>query len=1310
MNYGRYLRLRPAPRRGLPGAFFVAAWLVAVLAIVAPTANAQPQIGWVPFDEVSPAEKPSQSYMKEETTTGMLVNFDIPGMYVYEVEAEGETYQRLTIPGRGTTTEVGKPEVPIVGEVVEVPYGVDLEIEIVKSKFKTLLGYSVYPFQEPKPFTNGTDSDDLVLDRNAYQINAYYPKEVSRITTEDIAVIRGHRILLLKTNPVQYNPVSKELKVFSNLEIRIKYSRPAQIRRIDRRLISTPFEETLERTILNYKALNRFGRFDEYDYYEDLPGKFPGTGIGLKSIDFGAGYFSESDAESFGNNNNEWYGGNTGCDYLILTTGVFYNPTDANSPVVKLRDWKRRKGLVTKVVLLADVPDNDTDGDVDASDIKDYIQNIYDTWSPPPTYILLFGDAGDNAGIEILPTCYETRHPYDTPDYGYSNAEIGTDLYFVTTDGNDYFPDIYIGRISVDDDVEGNVVVDKIINYEKNPPNNANFYRDLSFVCLFADVDLTDGREDSGFPIIETAEPARDFLINNGYNPERIYDQSGNFAAGPQQYVDGSNLPVNLTIAGGFPWNGGTANITNAINNGRFFVSYLGHGARGFWAQPGFTRVNADNLANGGLSPVVFSYSCETGWFDNETDDDPLLGIHNADTNNNSECLCEHLLRNANGGAVAAIGSSRVSQLNNIELMTGVFEAIWPDFGTASESGPLVRLAPINTFSKVYMANIYNDSLRRKIHFEMYNLFGDPEMPIWTEKPGTLVVDHPTGIGSTGEQDFVVKVTDAATANPVRSATVSLTRDGDLVSVRFTDALGVARFTRSFEDGDLDITVTAINYKPYLNNVIEVESGGAVVNRLDPDNGTEGQPFNMGGKNFSGNENVDIYLGNQMMTTRAASGGEFGQTGVENVSITVPTPHEHGLFNVIAEGETSGRYGVDVFHVRDQNPVDLYVYSQWDDTTWHLHNGDNPTWNNPDVQLYEANGDAVGSNNLIVGNQYTIKAKIHNSTDFVANNAAVVFRQAGYGVAQGTWVEIGIDHVDLGAHGVGEAEIEWVPPITGHLCLRVYVDHVEDIKASNDVGQENCDVGPTASPAVVPFAVRNPSDVPAVFYFELRQLYRGPLWETWIEHPDPQVIPAGEEVEAKVVFDPGWTYIEPGKETEFSLTGYVNGEMVGGVNVITYRKLRRWLASIHAGYAKPFRTFADYYNPGFSICGDVGYKIIPRLSVIGLFGYNAFSAKTAGFDNTYWINLNANVRLHQPITGAWFAYAGAGPGYYFPKSGSKKYGVNAGGGVDYYLFNFLTLEAGADYHTIIDGMEVYDPTYTDDAQFLHIHVGGIVSF
>jgi hypothetical protein len=58
------------------------------------------------------------------------------------------------------------------------------------------------------------------------------------------------------------------------------------------------------------------------------------------------------------------------------------------------------------------------------------------------------------------------------------------------------------------------------------------------------------------------------------------------------------------------------------------------------------------------------------------------------------------------------------------------------------------------------------------------------------------------------------------------------------------------------------------------------------------------------------------------------------------------------------------------------------------------------------------------------------------------------------------------------------------------------------------------------------------------------------LWGTWIKHPYPQVIPPGKRRKASVIIDPdsAISKVRPGQKAEFALTGYINGQVIGGVN------------------------------------------------------------------------------------------------------------------------------------------------------------------
>ena len=86
--------------------------------------------------------------------------------------------------------------------------------------------------------------------------------------------------------------------------------------------------------------------------------------------------------------------------------------------------------------------------------VKNYIQDQYDNPDIHPEFVTLVGDVG---GSYNIPAFYESITGYGaTADHPYSELE-----------GSDMFPDMFLGRISVRNTNELNVVCNKIVHYEK---------------------------------------------------------------------------------------------------------------------------------------------------------------------------------------------------------------------------------------------------------------------------------------------------------------------------------------------------------------------------------------------------------------------------------------------------------------------------------------------------------------------------------------------------------------------------------------------------------------------------------------------------------------------------------------------------------------------------------------------------------------------------------------------------------------------------------------------------------------------------
>jgi hypothetical protein len=324
------------------------------------------------------------------------------------------------------------------------------------------------------------------------------------------------------------------------------------------------------------------------------------------------------------------------------------------------------------------------------------------------------------------------------------------------------FPDVAVGRIPVDTLDNANVVVNKIINYEKTPPgiDHQAFYTDAAiaaqFQCCRKDI-ADEGNDQRTF--IEVSEFSRNVLNARGKTVQRIYTETVDNGCAtcnpvslpytgdttPRRYNDGTALPSDIGPSSSFAWNGSNADIISAWNAGKFLFIHRDHGWPGGWGNPDFSWADASALTNGALLPVVFSVNCASGLFDNETNSGALGSMVG------SVYFAERLLINPNGGAVGVLGDTRNSpSWANSALLRGFMDAIWPDaipgFGSNKSKrrlGDILNHAKLYLFTQAGVEGTGVSWANTGDELRLWNCLGDPTLEIWTAYPYGKVL--PTG-------------------------------------------------------------------------------------------------------------------------------------------------------------------------------------------------------------------------------------------------------------------------------------------------------------------------------------------------------------------------------------------------------------------------------------------------------------------------------------------------------------------------------------------------------------------------------------
>jgi hypothetical protein len=244
-----------------------------------------------------------------------------------------------------------------------------------------------------------------------------------------------------------------------------------------------------------------------------------------------------------------------------------------------------------------------------------------------------------------------------------------------------------------------------------------------------------------------------------------------------------------------------TIDVINALNDGRSFVTYRGLATVNWWHFP----LHPELLNNERKLPVIVSGTCATM----SLVDTSYLG---------NQCLIAGSTSNPKGavgffGTTIATSGTGLGRLRGT-VVTGFYRSVFQDnvlkLGDAAKRAKFIldSVRPLN----------YIDT-----RYKEWNLFGDPELPLYTRVPKPLTVTHDTII-QTGPQNYPVTVYQGD--NTVANALVCLMMDSIIYTYGYTDNSGNITFTiYSPYPGTMYVTVTASNSILYEKSVTVLPCG-----------------------------------------------------------------------------------------------------------------------------------------------------------------------------------------------------------------------------------------------------------------------------------------------------------------------------------------------------------------------------------------------------------------------------------------------------------------------------------------------------
>ncbi|MGB9720657.1 MAG: C25 family cysteine peptidase, partial [bacterium] len=459
--------------------------------------------------------------------------------------------------------------------------------------------------------------------------------------------------------------------------------------------------------------------------------------------------------------------------YVIITE----SPMD--TVFQRLAQWKTKKGIPAEVRnvswIISHYPGEDS-----AAKIRNYLKTITDSNTQ---YVLLAGD------IDFVPC----RFAYAmTCSAGFSPGREDTmpcDLYYADLQGNwdfdndhsygeiedsiDLYPDLLIGRAPVNTIAEAQKFVEKILMYEKNPS--------LGYI-------------DNGLFAAEILWT--DPYTDQGVHKNKIGDESF------PEYFELTKLYQSLG-------NETKESVMQAIRQGQNLINHDGHGwidliSVGGWPNRIYSA-DFDTITNSPGYGILYSIGCWTNAFDYAS-------------------VSEAFVNSPNGGGVAFVGNSSYGWGSPGNPGFGYSDRFDSRFFHSLLIEDNFHLGEALALAKAYFVPYSREENVYRWHQYQINLLGDPEMPVWTRIPDTLIVSYPQSI-PIGVARILITVKNKRTNLPVKNALVCLMKGNESYNAGYTDASGTIFLNaNATTNGNFDLTVTAHNCLP-LEITIPVTSG-----------------------------------------------------------------------------------------------------------------------------------------------------------------------------------------------------------------------------------------------------------------------------------------------------------------------------------------------------------------------------------------------------------------------------------------------------------------------------------------------------
>ena len=629
---------------------------------------------------ITNAKGQSPISLTSASNNSLIIEFESPSFELIEVETSKGLNVIPLMQGASPILIEGAPDLPKYACSYIIPDGLAPSIKILKSSY-TEYNFDIAP-SKGNLTRNISPSMVSYSYGKQYEENAFFPSVI--YDAQNPHIVRDFNGQALWIYPMQYNPVTKVLRVYDFLELAVQF----QSSIVYPSFMDSQFEMIYEDLFINYDASQK----------------------------------SSLDNEDGG--------------MLIISDYQFIDQ------MADFMAWKSQKGISNEIIDIASIGNNQ-------EALKSYIEEYYHSHNL--TYVLFVGD-----------------HQH-IPAYIDASLSGYSDNYYGYIEGDDSYPEVFVGRFSAENQNQVTTQVNRVIQYEQNPVISETYSNSVG-------VGSSEGPGDDGEYDYQHLRNIRSGLLDYTYTfGYELYD-------GSQGGEDAEGNP-------------NASDLHVLLQEGLGLINYTGHGSSFSCSSSGYNSSDVNQLTNTDVHPFFWSVACVNGDFSGGT------------------CFAETWLRathNDTGEPTGAIAT----------LMSTINQSWAPPMEGQDHMNLILTEMSENSQSRSFGGISMNGCMKMNDTYgssgdemtDTWTCFGDPSVMVRTKAPENIEVSYSSIIS--------LESTSIDVLCPVEDAVVSLTQDGEIIG---SGIVSEGSANVSFNDlsslNSITVTVTASNSVPHIGYI-----------------------------------------------------------------------------------------------------------------------------------------------------------------------------------------------------------------------------------------------------------------------------------------------------------------------------------------------------------------------------------------------------------------------------------------------------------------------------------------------------------